>query len=193
MNRLIHPIYTFHPTPPHTPVYGDVSGFPPTLLLSGTRDLFLSNTVRVHRKLRQAGVPADLHVFEGAPVPACLLACVRIVSLVLIGGGSITSLAALRVGIDPLIQPDLHTYNKYPHNRPRARAARPPERPGSLLGQPVTRDRGRAERGGGLLRAHAGRCPTATPGDEEGRQVSCGFGVVVSCRFGEILGWVGKL
>jgi epsilon-lactone hydrolase len=47
-------------------VYGDLSGFPPTLLMSGTRDLFLSNTVRVHRKLRQAGVPADLHVFEGA-------------------------------------------------------------------------------------------------------------------------------
>lgn len=47
-------------------MYGDLSGFPPTLLLSGTRDLFLSNTARVHRKLRQAGVPADLHVFEGA-------------------------------------------------------------------------------------------------------------------------------
>ena len=29
------------------------------------RDLFLSNTVRVHRKLRQAGVASDLHVFEG--------------------------------------------------------------------------------------------------------------------------------
>jgi acetyl esterase/lipase len=31
----------------------------------GTRDLLLSNTVRVHRKLRQAGVEAELHVFEG--------------------------------------------------------------------------------------------------------------------------------
>lgn len=48
-----------------SPVYGDVSGFPPTLLTSGTRDLFLSNTVRMHLKLRQAGVPADLIVFEG--------------------------------------------------------------------------------------------------------------------------------
>lgn len=47
-----------------SPVYGDFSGFPPTILLSGTRDLFLSNTVRVHRKLRRAGVVADLHVFE---------------------------------------------------------------------------------------------------------------------------------
>jgi monoterpene epsilon-lactone hydrolase len=48
-----------------SPVYGDLSGFPPTVLLSGTRDLFLSNTVRVHQKLLQAGVHADLLVFEG--------------------------------------------------------------------------------------------------------------------------------
>jgi acetyl esterase/lipase len=40
-------------------------GFPPTILTTGTRDLFLSNTVRVHRKLRQAGVDAVLQVFEG--------------------------------------------------------------------------------------------------------------------------------
>jgi epsilon-lactone hydrolase len=51
--------------PQLSPIYGDLSGFPPTILTSGTRDLFLSNTVRVHRKLRQAGVVADLHVFEG--------------------------------------------------------------------------------------------------------------------------------
>jgi monoterpene epsilon-lactone hydrolase len=51
--------------PQLSPVYGDLTGFPPTVLTSGTRDLFLSNTVRVHRKLRQAGVIADLHVFEG--------------------------------------------------------------------------------------------------------------------------------
>ena len=37
-----------------SPVYGDMRGFPPTMLLSGTRDLLLSNTVRMHRKLRQA-------------------------------------------------------------------------------------------------------------------------------------------
>ena len=48
-----------------SPVYGDLHDFPPTLLTSGTRDLFLSNTVRVHRKLRDAGVAADLLVFEG--------------------------------------------------------------------------------------------------------------------------------
>jgi monoterpene epsilon-lactone hydrolase len=48
-----------------SPVYGDMQGFPPTILTSGTRDLLLSNTVRVHRKLRQAGVDAILQVYEG--------------------------------------------------------------------------------------------------------------------------------
>ncbi len=48
-----------------SPVYGDFAGFPPAILTTGTRDLFLSNTVRVHRKLRRAGVDAELQVFEG--------------------------------------------------------------------------------------------------------------------------------
>jgi epsilon-lactone hydrolase len=48
-----------------SPVYGDVHGFPPTILTTGTRDLLLSNTVRMHRALRQAGVEATLQVFEG--------------------------------------------------------------------------------------------------------------------------------
>jgi acetyl esterase/lipase len=51
-----------------SPLFGDFSkGFPPTFLQAGTRDLFLSNAVRMHRALRAAGVPAELHVFEGAP------------------------------------------------------------------------------------------------------------------------------
>jgi acetyl esterase/lipase len=37
------------------------------LLISGTRDLYLSNTVRMHRKLREAGVDADLHIFDARP------------------------------------------------------------------------------------------------------------------------------
>ena len=48
-----------------SPVYGDFSGFPPTMLVTGTRDLFLSLTVRVHRKMKAAGVDADLNVYEG--------------------------------------------------------------------------------------------------------------------------------
>ncbi len=51
--------------PQLSPIYGDFHGFPPAILTSGTRDLFLSNTVRTHRKLREAGVPATLQVFEG--------------------------------------------------------------------------------------------------------------------------------
>jgi acetyl esterase/lipase len=47
-----------------SPVNGDFAHFPPAILVSGTRDVLLSDTVRVHRKLRSAGVEASLHVFE---------------------------------------------------------------------------------------------------------------------------------
>jgi acetyl esterase/lipase len=51
-----------------SPVYGDFSkGFPPTFLQSGTRDLLLSDTVRMHRALRNAGVEAELHIWEAMP------------------------------------------------------------------------------------------------------------------------------
>jgi epsilon-lactone hydrolase len=51
-----------------SPLFGDFTkGFPPTFLQSGTRDLFLSNTVLMHRALRRAGLPAELHVFEAMP------------------------------------------------------------------------------------------------------------------------------
>jgi acetyl esterase/lipase len=51
-----------------SPIFGDFTkGFPPTLLTSGTRDLFLSNTVILHRALLRAGIPAELHVWEAMP------------------------------------------------------------------------------------------------------------------------------
>ena len=51
-----------------SPVFGDFSkGFCPTYLQSGTRDLFLSNTVLLHRALRRAGIEADLNVWEAMP------------------------------------------------------------------------------------------------------------------------------
>ena len=51
-----------------SPVYGDYSkGFPATFLQTGTRDLLLSDTVRLHRALRAAGVEAELHVWEAMP------------------------------------------------------------------------------------------------------------------------------
>jgi acetyl esterase/lipase len=51
-----------------SPLNGDLTeGFPPTFLQSGTRDLLLSDTVRMHRKLLKAGIPAELHVWEAMP------------------------------------------------------------------------------------------------------------------------------
>jgi len=49
-----------------SPINADYgSGFPPTLITTGTRDLFLSNCVRLYRTLVRAGVTADLQVWEG--------------------------------------------------------------------------------------------------------------------------------
>jgi acetyl esterase/lipase len=48
-----------------SPVYGSFEGFPPTFLVTGTRDLLLSATVRTHAKIRSAGSVADLLVLEG--------------------------------------------------------------------------------------------------------------------------------
>jgi monoterpene epsilon-lactone hydrolase len=51
-----------------SPLFGDFSkGWPPTLLSTGTRDLLLSDTVRMHRALRRAGVAAELHITEAGP------------------------------------------------------------------------------------------------------------------------------
>jgi len=51
-----------------SPLFADFAkGFPPTLVQTGTRDLFLSNSVLIHRALRKAGVEADLHVWEAMP------------------------------------------------------------------------------------------------------------------------------
>lgn len=51
-----------------SPLFGDYTRpFPRTFLQTGTRDLFLSNTVRMHRRLREGGVDAELHVFEAMP------------------------------------------------------------------------------------------------------------------------------
>ncbi|SEQ76986.1 Acetyl esterase/lipase [Solimonas aquatica] len=51
-----------------SPLFGDFSkGWPPTFLSSGTRDLLLSDTVRMHRALRRAAVPAELYLTEAGP------------------------------------------------------------------------------------------------------------------------------
>jgi acetyl esterase/lipase len=51
-----------------SPVYGDFSpGFPPTLIQGGTREIFLSNFVRLYRALDSAGQPVTLDLYEGMP------------------------------------------------------------------------------------------------------------------------------
>jgi acetyl esterase/lipase len=50
-----------------SPLFGDVASFPPTLIQAGLRDIFLSNAVVMHRKLRAARVRAELHVWEAMP------------------------------------------------------------------------------------------------------------------------------
>jgi acetyl esterase/lipase len=42
-----------------------LKGFPPTLLLSGTRDFMLSSVLYSERLLSRAGVPTELHVWDG--------------------------------------------------------------------------------------------------------------------------------
>lgn len=66
-NNLLYAAGADLSQPYMSPLFGDLCGFPPTFLQSGTRDLFLSNTVRMHRALRRAGVTAELHVFEAMP------------------------------------------------------------------------------------------------------------------------------
>ncbi len=42
-----------------------LAGFPPTLLITGTRDGAMSSVLHSHALLVRAGVPAELHVWEG--------------------------------------------------------------------------------------------------------------------------------
>lgn len=49
-----------------SPVYGDYSeGFPPTLIQGGTREIFLSNFVRLYTAIDSVGQSATLDLYEG--------------------------------------------------------------------------------------------------------------------------------
>ena len=50
-----------------SPIHADLRGFPPTLLITGTRDFLLSPTTIFHRALRRSDVDAELVVFEAMP------------------------------------------------------------------------------------------------------------------------------
>ena len=53
--------------PAMSPFYGDLRGLPPTLCITSTRDVLLSDTALFHRALLRAGVDAKLMVFEALP------------------------------------------------------------------------------------------------------------------------------
>jgi len=50
-----------------SPLFADLKGMPPTLLVTSTRDILLSNTAIFQRALLRAGVDAQLVVFEALP------------------------------------------------------------------------------------------------------------------------------
>lgn len=50
-----------------SPLFADLTGMPPSLLVTSTRDLLLSDTTIFHRALLHAGVDAQLVVFEALP------------------------------------------------------------------------------------------------------------------------------
>jgi epsilon-lactone hydrolase len=70
-NSLDESSLAYAPAPEHknpyvSPVYGDYSsGFPPTLIQGGTKEIFLSNFVRQYQVMDQAGITVKLDLYEG--------------------------------------------------------------------------------------------------------------------------------
>jgi monoterpene epsilon-lactone hydrolase len=50
-----------------SPLFADLTGFPPSLLVTSSRDILLSSTTIFHRALLRAGTDAQLVVFEALP------------------------------------------------------------------------------------------------------------------------------
>lgn len=51
-----------------SPVYGNFTkGFPPTLIQLGTKEILLSDSVRLYQALEQTDVPVKLDIYEGMP------------------------------------------------------------------------------------------------------------------------------
>lgn len=46
-------------------MYGDFTGFPPLLIQVGTREVLLSDAVRLARRAREGGVDVTLDAWEG--------------------------------------------------------------------------------------------------------------------------------
>jgi acetyl esterase/lipase len=56
-----------------SPILADLHGMPPSLLVTSTRDLLLSNTTIFHRALLRAGDDAQLVVYESLPTPSGII------------------------------------------------------------------------------------------------------------------------
>src|SRR5471032_1683518 len=66
MNMYAGPDHLMHPYA--SPIHGDFGkGFPPTLIQAGTREILLSDAVRLYRALDVAGGIVKLDIYEGMP------------------------------------------------------------------------------------------------------------------------------
>jgi acetyl esterase/lipase len=50
-----------------SPLFADLRGLPPTLLIAGTQEVLASDSVRLADRMREAGVPVRLEMFPGLP------------------------------------------------------------------------------------------------------------------------------
>ena len=51
-----------------SPVYGNFTkGFPPTLIQGGTKEILLSDFIRLYQAIDQADIPVKLDIYEGMP------------------------------------------------------------------------------------------------------------------------------
>ena len=59
--------FTDRKDPVLSPIFADLKGWPPSLLVTSTRDILLSDTTMFHLALTKAGVDAQLLVYEALP------------------------------------------------------------------------------------------------------------------------------
>lgn len=51
--------------PHYSPLYGDLSGFPPTLIQVGTYEILSCDSTELKKRLEAEGVPVKLHIYNG--------------------------------------------------------------------------------------------------------------------------------
>ena len=77
------------PDPQISPIYGSFGGFPPCFIVSGTRDLLLSDAIRVNRSIRDNQGTTHLEIVEGLSHAEYLIAYNTPESLVVYDGLSV--------------------------------------------------------------------------------------------------------